>query len=269
MLTPAATYQLGFLIHPHPISTQRLTVEFSFEIEGGSGADGLALVVARNLLDDPILESGGSGGCGGCFASPQFVDGIAVEFDTYRNSWDISRNHFELSLLGESAPVDLAAVNIDHALRNNGVFNAEVMFDNARVGVYLSNSDQGMERTLLLDYTIPDFAPFQGYLGFVGTTGAATDRHVIHQVSMEGVDPIARQPATPTDAEIGDRRALTALYDAAGGEPDPNLDRGGMLGLYYEVYPHSPPSYGYNPDGSRFPILADLGVENQLTPGIS
>lgn len=195
VLTPAAGYQLGFLIHPHPVSTQRLNVEFSFEIEGGSGADGLALVLSRNLLDDPITGSGGSGGCGGCFASPQFVDGIAVEIDTYPNSWDISGNHLGISLLGGSSPVDLAAVNVEHELRNNGVFNAEVTFDNGRVRVYLSNPDLRMERTLLLDHTIPDFTPFQRYLGFVGTTGGATDRHIIHQVNLEGTD--ATPPLTP------------------------------------------------------------------------
>lgn len=195
VLTPAAGYQLGFLIHPRPVSAQRINVEFSFEIGGGSGADGLALVVARNLLDDPINGSGGSGGCGGCFASPQFVDGIAVEIDTYPNSWDISGNHLGISLLGGSSPVDLAAVNVEHELRNNGVFNAEVTFDNGRVQVYLSNPDLRMERTLLLDHTIPDFTPFQRYLGFVGTTGGATDRHIIHQVNLEGTD--ATPPLTP------------------------------------------------------------------------
>ncbi|MYC36279.1 MAG: hypothetical protein F4X66_05125 [Chloroflexi bacterium] len=195
VLTPAAGYQLGFLIHPHPVSAQRINVEFSFEIGGGSGADGLALVLSRNLLDDPITGSGGSGGCGGCFASPQFVDGIAVEIDTHPNSWDISGNHLGISLLGGSSPVDLAAVNIEHELRNNGVFNAEVTFDNGRVRVYLSNPDLRMERTLLLDHTIPDFTPFQRYLGFVGTTGGATDRHIIHQVNLEGTD--ATPPLTP------------------------------------------------------------------------
>jgi len=198
VLTPAAGYQLGFLIHPHPVSAQRINVEFSFEIGGGSGADGLALVVSRNLLDDPITGSGGSGGCGGCFASPQFVDGIAVEIDTYPNSWDISGNHLGISLLGGSSPVDLAAVNVEHELRNNGVFNAEVTFDNGRVRVYLSNPDLGMERTLLLDHIIPDFTPFQRYLGFVGTTGGATDRHIIHQVILEGTDATPALTPAPT-----------------------------------------------------------------------
>ena len=193
------------------MSTQRLNVEFSFEIEGGSGADGLALVVARNLLDDPILGSGGSGGCGGCFASPQFVDGIAVEFDTHPNAWDISGNHAGISLLGGDSPVALAAVNVEHELRHNGIFNAEVMFDNGRVQVHLSNPGLGMDRTLLLDHTIPDFDLFQGYLGFVGTTGGATDRHVIHNVHLEqGNRPVvaAPTPAPGQDAAPFARKPL-------------------------------------------------------------
>lgn len=61
VLTPAATYQLGFLIYRHRASAQQLNVEFSFEIEGDSGADGLALVVARNLPKDFPSPSGTGG----------------------------------------------------------------------------------------------------------------------------------------------------------------------------------------------------------------
>ena len=177
-------------------------------------------------------EAAAVGGCGGCFASPQFIGGIAVEFDTFANGWDSSSNHVELSLLGDEVPVTLAAANLDQNLQNSGVFDAEVVFDNGRVEVYLSNLEKGMQKTLLLDHTIPDFVPFEGYLGFVGTTGALTDRHVIHHVRLHGpaaVGEFADQGETTSEI---DRAALRVLYIQAGGDADKRkleeiyLDRG-------------------------------------------
>ena len=215
VLTPAARYQLGFLMNPSPINTQRLSIEFSFEIKEGSGADGLALVLARNLLDDPPPGSR----YGGRFASPQFVDGIAVEIDTHPNGWDISGNHIGISRLGGSSPVDLASVDVQQDFRQNGEFNVQVIIDNARIQVFLSNADLGMDRTSLLDHTIEDFDPVGRYLGFVGTTGAATDRHIIHNVEIkaDGV-PVPPTPTPPPNAgQQADRAALVALYHATNG----------------------------------------------------
>ena len=83
MLTPASRDQKGYLVHPSPIDIERLTAEFSFEIGGGTGADGLGLAIVPN-------SSG--------------TRGIAITFDTYKNPWDTSGNHVELNPLGTTLP---------------------------------------------------------------------------------------------------------------------------------------------------------------------
>ena len=70
-------------------------------------------------------------------------------------------------------------------LRDNGVFDAEVAFENGRVEVYLSNSEIGMQRTLVLEHTIPNFAAPPWYLAFTAATGALNDRHVIHSIRLQ------------------------------------------------------------------------------------
>lgn len=226
VLTPAGG-GLGFFANPRQIDTQRFKVKFSFEIGPGLGADGLALIVSRT----PIKNAGNAGGG---FASNQFAEGaIAVEFDTYRNPADrgVAGHHVEISRLGGWNPARLSVKDVDEILRD-GVFDAEVFFDGGRVQVYLANADLGMDRTLLLDHIIPDFTPYQGYLGFVGTTGIYTDRHVLHHVELEGADAVVPTPTptppsptpeptpkTPTPTpEAEDRAALVAIYNATGGE---------------------------------------------------
>ena len=179
VLTPTEPYQIGYLFHPHPASSKQFNVAFSFEIEGGSGADGLALVIVPNFPDETRPR-----GCGGCLGSPQLAGGVGVAFDTWRNGWDSSNNHVEISLFGGAHPETLAAADLSQSFEDSGIFDAEVVFDSGFVEVYLSNSQQGMERTLVLSHTIPDFVPFEAYFGFVATTGAATDRHTIHDARL-------------------------------------------------------------------------------------
>ena len=117
-----------------------------------------------------------------------FTGGIAVEFDTYQNPWDPSNNHVGFNLLTGQDLDPLTAVVIDQDLRA-GVFDAEVILDAGRVMLYLSNKTQEMDRTLVSDFTIPEFTPFEGYIGLHGKTGALTDRHVIHEARLSTVMP--------------------------------------------------------------------------------
>ena len=108
--------------------------------------------------------------------------------DTYQNPWDPSNNHVGFNLLTRQELDPLTAVDIDQDLRA-GVFDAEVILDADRVMPYLSNETQETDRTLVLDFTIPEFAPFEGYIGLLGKTGALTDRHVIHEARLSTVMP--------------------------------------------------------------------------------
>ncbi len=202
-LTPAEHYQLGMLLHRQLTNTEGLRIEFSFEIGGGSGADGLALLLLRSMPDFDRFERryhyGGGWGS-------RYLDGYAVVFDTFLNEMDVyelggrrflfpitdpSSNFVALAELGAGSDVfDITYLqfkNLDQDLSNSGVFDAEVeLSGDGRLKVYLSNAQTGMARTLAIDHTIENYRPFDGYIAFMGATGGLTDRHFIHSVRFAG-----------------------------------------------------------------------------------
>ena len=202
-LTPARHNQLGMLVHRQLTNTEGLRIEFSFEIGGGSGADGLALLLLRTMPDfsqfEPRYHYGGGWGS-------RYLDGYAVVFDTFLNEigsysvggrtlffpiTDPSHNFVALAELGAgSYGFDIAYLdsrNLDQQLSNSGVFDAEVELNgDGRLKVYLSNEQIGMERTLVIDHTIENYAPFEGHIAFMGATGGLTDQHFIHSVRLDG-----------------------------------------------------------------------------------
>ena len=147
---------------------------------------------------------------------------VAVGFDTYPNAWDTSGNHVEISLLGEQAPRTLVAENLAQHLSEGGIFDAEVLFDHGTVSAYLSNPSQNMPRALVLSHSIPDFAPYEAYIGFVATTGSKTDRHFIHDavITVSGQPPVTSGDYDADDdglIEVSNLAQLDAIrYDLDG-----------------------------------------------------
>ena len=202
-LTPAKRNQVGMLLHRQLTNSEGLRIEFSFEIGGGSGADGLALLLLRTMPDLDLFERryhyGGGWGS-------RYLNGYAVVFDTFLNEMgvhevggrrfffpitDPSGNFVALAELGGGSDVfdiaHLEAKNLELNFRNSGMFDAEVELNgDGRVRVYLSNAQTGMERTLAIDHTIENYKAFVGYIGFIGATGGLTDRHFIHSVRFAG-----------------------------------------------------------------------------------
>ena len=208
-LTPALGNQLGFLMLRRPVRLQGSSIEFSFEIGGGSGADGLGLLLLPSMPDfsriNPAYHAGGGWGS-------RYFEGFVVAFDTHANPagrWsrggrdfyhsvaDPSGNFVALVELGAGGDVfdmtHLATRNLGVDLSGSGPFDAEVVFGaDGNVKVYLANYESGMSRTLVVDHTIENFDPLYAYVGFIGATGAATDRHVIRSVKY-------RPPAPDSD----------------------------------------------------------------------
>jgi hypothetical protein len=89
-LTPALTNQAGSAFTTSSVTVNKFRVFFQFRITSGPGGyggygpgDGMALVL-QMVAPDALGEGGGSLGYAGIAPS------IAVEFDTYQNSFDIT-----------------------------------------------------------------------------------------------------------------------------------------------------------------------------------
>ena len=195
-LTAARENKLGILLHQQPINSEGFSIEFSFVIGGGSGADGLGFALLRSIPDfgliNPLYDAGGVWGS-------RYLDGFIVAFDTHRNEsgyWraggrelyypvdDPSSNFVALAELGagdgEMDITHLATENLSLNLRNSGIFDVAVVFGgDGHVKVYLSNADSGMDRTMVLGHAIENYTPFDAYFAFIAATGGLTDRHVL------------------------------------------------------------------------------------------
>ncbi len=202
-LTPARHYQLGMLFNRHSINSDGLQIEFSFEIGGGSGADGLAFLLVDAMPDFGKFEQRYHYGSGW---GSRYLNGYAVVFDTFLNEMgtyelggrrfffpitDPSNNFVGLAELGAGSDVfDIAYLesrNLDQNLSYSGVFDAVVeLGDDGRLKVYLTNEQAGMAKTLVIDHQIENYEPFEGYVGFMGATGGLTNRHFIHSVRFDG-----------------------------------------------------------------------------------
>lgn len=201
-LTDARLNQLGFLLLKQPVDLRGFSIEFTFEIGGGTGADGLGLLLLPSMPDfsriNPAHHAGGGWGS-------RYFEGFVVAFDTHFNRagrWsrggpdfyhpvaDPSGNFVALVELGAGGDVfdmtHLATRNLGLDLRDSGPFEAEVVFGaDGNVKVYLANYESGLSRTLVIDHTIENFDPRYACIGFIGATGASTDRHVIRSVKYK------------------------------------------------------------------------------------
>jgi hypothetical protein len=164
-------YQAGSAFWPQAIDPRNMTVEFEDFIGGGTGADGLALVIADTTRGATAKSIGGLGGGLGFSGIP----GWAVALDTYKNSANPSNNFVGISDGPGSAASTLhwlATANLAAPLRN-ATHHVTVSTANGSLTVWIDGT-----QALSVAVTLPSSA----YLGFSGGTGYYTDRHVITHV---------------------------------------------------------------------------------------
>lgn len=163
--------------------------EFRISSPGGTtdgvaaGADGIAFVVQRagaNALGGNG-EAIGYGARGGTLA---IGTSIAVEFDTFKNSWDPNTNHIGINANGNLTSLattgsELTAANL--AFDNGGKWTAWVDYNGTTMEVRLS-SDGIRPTQATLSYNLNLQTTIGGssaYIGFTGATGSAYGRHEI------------------------------------------------------------------------------------------
>ncbi|HET6483521.1 MAG TPA: L-type lectin-domain containing protein [Actinoplanes sp.] len=183
-LTPGGYQQAG-----SAWSTTKLDVGKSFESRFRAylhhfkpGADGIAFVVqtqGRRAL----------GGWGGGLGYRTIKPSLAVEFDTFQNSYDPSSNHLAVVLGGNSE--QQATVAESPIPLFGKPFNARVVYDATAtvLRVYIASLNEGSTEQLVLEHTI-DLAAQVGrsaaWVGFTGATGEGLSKQDIYSWTVQG-----------------------------------------------------------------------------------
>jgi hypothetical protein len=167
-LTNLGSYSGGTAWFVDDLDARNFAVSFSFYIHGGSGADGLAFA----WLDETDRRS--EGALGGYLAL-QGLDGYAVEFDTYTNSWESSENH--VSLINTATFASYSTNTSIPELEDTGWHDATIEMSGGTVDVYLDG-------TLYISYTIPGYGLEVAMGGFAAASGSLTNYHDIDDVEL-------------------------------------------------------------------------------------
>ena len=172
-LTPASPgYQAGTAFWPTPVSSSGLSTTFTSTIGGGTGADGLTLVLASPTTAPNSVGAVG-GGLG--FAG---IQGIAVALDTYQNAANPSGNFVGVTD-GDPDPTNpgllhwLATSSTVPNLRATNTVTVTL------VRGVLSVSVDGTQVLSLAVKVGPSVL-----VGFAGGTGGLTDVHAVSSVAV-------------------------------------------------------------------------------------
>lgn len=175
LTTADRTDTAGSVFFPTPLGSAALDVEFTIEIGGGGGADGLTMaLVDPTATRRPLLGVAGGGlGWSG-------LPGCAVAFDTYRNGADPSSNFVGVAR-GHRAGHDdqltwSATATLPSSLRT-GTHRVHVQVIAGQLAVSVDGA-----RVITTSITLPPTV----LVGFTGSTGGLTDRHVVSNVSVTG-----------------------------------------------------------------------------------
>ncbi len=200
--TPATAGQAGSGFFTTPLDSRHLVVEFDQTINGGTGADGQALVLAdasKATASSLGIKGGGLGFSG--------MPGIAVAFDTYKNAVNPSNNFVGIS--------DGAASSTDtlHWLKTSTSIPAlRTATRHVKVEVLGETITVWIEGTQVLSGTAK-VAP-RVLLGFSGGTGGSTDVHQVANVVVGGdAAPSGPPPPPPPPATL----QISNVVSAPGG----------------------------------------------------
>lgn len=244
-LTPAQPEQRGSAFWPTPLDTTGgLTVEFNATVAGGTGADGLALVLgdpARGATPTSLGGGGGSLGFGG-------IPGAAVALGSFPNGTQTSGNFIGISPGAQPGAWQtlswLSAAPLPSPLQNT----------TRRVRVTIAD---GTLTATVDGATVSQSVALSGrvLLGFSAATGGLTNRHEVRDLVVSGgvtappveEPPVDEPPTTVPDpaagawklngtseVKAGALELTPAVYEAKGSAfwPTPLSTAGGLTVEY-------------------------------------
>jgi hypothetical protein len=169
-MTPNVANAAGTAFWPTAVPTANLRASFDITIDQGNGADGATFILGNPTAGAGPTLIGGSGGALGAASIP----GVAVTFDTFDNgAADPSANFIGVARTGNGLAYDKTATNIP------ALHNATHHIDIAVVSGHLTVA---IDRAAIIDSTVA--LPATAYVGFGGSTGGLTDRHMVTNVVL-------------------------------------------------------------------------------------
>ncbi len=195
VLTPASSFLAGSAFWPKRIDPRSMTVEYEATVGGGSGADGLAMVIAdssRGAVPTALGAEGGGLGFSG-------IPGDAIALDEFQDPGAPSDNFLGLSD-GPTSPTTPSVLNwlatANLAVPIQGATNRVKV---VTAGGHITISVNGLE---LIDQALT--LPSSAYLGFSGGTGGLDNRHEISNLLVD------LEPPKPKVTSVAPSAGLTS-----------------------------------------------------------
>jgi hypothetical protein len=195
VLTPAQEYEAGSAFTTNAVtfgSTYAFRTFFQFAMTRPGGidpADGMTFVL-QTAGNTALGVNGGDLGYGGITPS------VAVEFDTYENSWDINDNHVAILTGGQLIDIDpqtpygvtncSPSTGVFGCMSNGDVWSVWIEYDGTTLNVALADNST-TRPPALISYPI-DIATTLGqssaFVGFTAGTGGGWQTHVVSEWSF-------------------------------------------------------------------------------------
>jgi hypothetical protein len=190
--TPASANAAGSGFFTVPLESRHLTLEFEQTIGGGTGADGQTVTFADATKATPKSLGAPGGGLG--FSG---IPGIAVAFDTYKNSVNPSSNFVGISD-GAGAGAGLLhwlATNTNIAGLRSATRHIKLEALNGTITVWID----GVQALSTAVAALPP----KVLVGFTGGSGYYTDTHKVANVVITG-DAAPSGPPPPASLKVAE-----------------------------------------------------------------
>ena len=187
-LTPDLRSSAGSAYYATPIAFDENTsfqTQFQFQVTGGTdGADGFVFVLQNSPAGANAL-----GGAGGKLGYRGVAQSLAIEFDTFKNSWDPDANHIDVLLNGDVTSSVTTTSSIDD-LNNGDLVDVLVNYDGSTNELTISTAIDGQPPSQVLSYGVdlPSVLGSQGFVGFSSGTGGRSNAHNITNWTFSSTD---------------------------------------------------------------------------------
>ncbi|XP_038680978.1 lectin beta-1 and beta-2 chains-like [Tripterygium wilfordii] len=181
--------QVGRVLYKYPLFAwpARFYTRFTFRIltspYSTESADGLTFIMAPNSSPSPADSFGSYLGIMDPAQDGRAADQLAVEFDTYKNTFDLDGNHVSIDTKSVINPISTRSLNetgID--LKSGKDIKVSIILNGGTnsLTIYVGYASKRSRRVLLnVPIDIPHTLPSFMYVGFTASTGYLTGSHQI------------------------------------------------------------------------------------------